>query len=185
MYPTSTEFRNILEDGDISQDWYGTITMTDSETVDFSYANIAVSTGTLVRKCSEASEIGIGTVYASELSLQFKNGLGLDRRRLFDGVIDLNAKIVSRTSVTTWGDAGAFSWNDLSGVAWEDLISFDVNYVFPMGKYVIKQVMQTYGDVKIVAYDFMILFDKTEYTKGLVNLLLRTDIDFIEKFSRK
>ena len=27
---------------------------------------------------------------------------------------------------------------------------------------------------------FMILFDKTEYTKGLVNLLLRTDIDFID-----
>lgn len=160
MYPASTEFRTILEDGDISQDWYGTITMADNETVDFSYANIAESTGTLVRKCSEASEIGIGTVYASELSLQFKNGLGLDRRRLFDGVIDFNAKIVSRTSVTTWGDAGAFSWNDLSGVAWEDLSSFDVNYVFPMGKYVIKQVMQTYGDVKIVAYDFMILFDK-------------------------
>ena len=27
---------------------------------------------------------------------------------------------------------------------------------------------------------FMILFDKTEYTKGLVNMLLRTDIDFID-----
>lgn len=159
MYPTTPRFRSVLEEGDISQDWYGTITMTDSETADFTSENIAASTGTLVRKCSEASEIGIGTVYASELSLQFKGGLGLDRRRLFDGIIDLNAKIVSRTSVTTWGDAGAFSWNDLSGVAWEDLGSFDINYVFPIGKYVIKQVMQTYGDVKIVAYDFMILFD--------------------------
>ena len=159
MYPTSTEFRRVLEAGDISQDWYGTITMTDGETVDFSYENIAASTGTHTRKCSETSSIGMGTVYAAELSLQFKDGLGLDRRRLFDGIIDLNAKIVSRTSVSTWGDAGAFSWMDLSETAWEDLSSVYVEYVFPMGKYIIKQVMQTYGDVKIVAYDFMILFD--------------------------
>ena len=50
MYPTASKFRSVLEEGDISQDWYGTITMTDSETADFTSENIAASTGTLVRK---------------------------------------------------------------------------------------------------------------------------------------
>ena len=160
MYPVSTTYRSILEEGNNSHWWYGSITLKDNTVIPFDNSHVADGSGTLIKKCSESSEIGIGTAYSSEFSVQFKNHLNISRYKLFDGVIGLYARIRHKASIETWEDAGNFTWEQLAGATWGVLADFNIDYVFPMGQFIIKEVMQSAGNVSIRAYDFMVLFDK-------------------------
>lgn len=159
MYPVSTNFRSILEGNNNSHWWYGNITLKDSRVIPFSNSQIAEGSGALTKKCSENTEIGIGTAYASKLDLSFKGNLGVKRYELFDGIIDLYAKIIHKANILTWADAESFTWGELAGNAWNNLANAEITYEFPMGQYIIKEAMQSAGNVKTTAYDFMILFD--------------------------
>ena len=156
MYPTTMNYRSILDEGNISAWWYGTVTLKDGTTKTFDMSDISDSSGSLNLKCSENSEIGIGTAYAAEFCVQFKNSLGISRYKLFDGIIDLHARITQRINIATWADAAAFTWQELSTAKWGSLDEFSIDFEFPMGVFIIQEVMQSAGDAKIRAYDFML-----------------------------
>lgn len=156
MYPTTMNYRSILDEGNISAWWYGTVTLKDGTTKTFDMSDISDSSGSLNLKCSENSEIGIGTAYAAEFCVQFKNSLGISRYKLFDGIIDLHAQITQRINIAIWADAAAFTWQELSTAKWGSLDEFSIVFEFPMGVFIIQEVMQSAGDAKIRAYDFML-----------------------------
>lgn len=155
MYTVPLRYKTVLYDGNITVSWYGTIYLKDNTTAHFTLANISDGSGQLVKKCSDPSIIGIGNAYASELSIQFKD-LHIDRYAMFDAVIDLYAKITA-DALRIWDDLSPLTWNDASMYTWDE-ITREVN--FPMGKYVVKESMRTANDVKVTAYDFMVLFDE-------------------------
>lgn len=160
MYPVATNFRSILEGGNISHWWYGTITLKDNTVIPFDNSHVADGSGALTKKCSESSEIGIGTAYSSEFSVQFKNNLNISRYKLFDGVIDLYARIRHMANIVTWADTVDFAWDNFTGATWDNLDHANIDVIFPMGQYIIKEAMQSAGNASIRAYDFMVLFDK-------------------------
>lgn len=160
MYPTAPNFRSILQNGNISVQWYGSILLKNGTTKTFTMADISENSGVLTKKCSENDKIAIGTAYATEFSVQFKNSLGVNRFQLYDGIIDLYARIIHRQIIATWEDAAAYTWTELSGVTWGNLSGAGTNYDFPMGEFTIQEVMQSHDDAKIKAYDYMLKFQK-------------------------
>ena len=158
MYEVPYMYKRIISSGNITAQWYGTITLTDGTEITFDYANITEQTGQITLKCSDQSEIGIGNAYAAQFSVQFK-GLGVDRYRLFDGIIDLYSKILFYPYIETWGNISEYTWGEVSSLTWGTLNSGAIEYEFPMGQYIIKESMRTANDIKVTAYDFMILFD--------------------------
>ena len=154
MYKVPIKFKSALYDGNVSVNWYGTIYLKDNTTAHFTYANIAEESGRIVKKCSESTEIGIGNAYASELSMQLKK-LNIDRYAMHDAVIDLYAKIKT-DALIIWEELKMYTWEESSMYTWDE-ITREVN--FPMGKYIVKESMRTANDVKVTAYDFMVMFD--------------------------
>jgi len=159
MYQVPSKYKSILDNGNIQVRWYGRITMKDATLKDFDNSHISEGTGTLIKRCSDASKIEIGTAYTSELSLQFKN-LNVDRYKLYEGVIGIWARVDHYAQIVTWEDAGDFTWEDMGDLKWSELGVKPISYIFPMGLYIIKEAMRTANDIKIVAYDFMILFEE-------------------------
>ena len=109
MYAVPLRYKAALYEGNVSVNWYGTITLTDGTTKAFTYANISEGSGQIVKKCSEASEIGIGNAYSSELSIQFK-GLEVDRYAMYDAVINMYARITMQ-AVRVWADLEPHTWS--------------------------------------------------------------------------
>lgn len=159
MYNVPANFRSILEEGNISHWWYGSIYLKDNTVIHFDNSHVASGTGTLIKQCSDDQDIGIGMAYTSRFDVQFMSNLGISRYKLFDGVIDLYAKIRHTAKIETWGDAGEYTWGELSDNTWGNLGQTVIDFEFPMGKFIIKEAMQSAGNVKVRAYDFMVLFD--------------------------
>lgn len=138
-------------------EWFGTITLKNGTVIPFDKTVIKQDSGTLQKSCSDESKIGIGDVYASQLSLSFLN-LRVNRYLLYDAVIDLSTAITYKTSIPTWEDLASYSWQDLSVYAWGEL-SVNHHGEFPMGRFIIKEVTQTANMISVVAYDNMVKFD--------------------------
>ena len=134
MYYPGSGYIEAIESGNLRKEWHGSIALTNGSTVTFDNSKLKEQTGDLTLQCSSNSSIEIGTVYSSVLNLQFEN-LNIDRYALVDGVITLYVDII-HSDVT------------------------ETTYTIPLGMYIIKESMQTRDNIKITAYDRMILFDK-------------------------
>ena len=134
MYYPENGYIDAIEGRNLRKEWRGSILLKSGSTISFDKTKIKEETGDLTLQCSSGSAIEIGTVYAGVLNLQFKN-LNVDRYALIDGIITLYSEII-RVGET------------------------ETVYTIPMGKYIIKESMQTRDIIKITAYDRMILLDK-------------------------
>ena len=134
MYYPENGYIEAIEGRNLRKEWRGSILLKSGSTISFDKTKLKEGTGDLTLQCSSSSAIEIGTVYAGVLNLQLKN-LNVDRYALIDGIITLYSEII-RVGET------------------------ETVYTIPMGKYIIKESMQTRDSIKITAYDRMILFDK-------------------------
>lgn len=161
MYDAGAGYLEVIQSRNIRKEWYGDIALKGGSTVSFDKTNLKEGTGDLTLQCSSNSVIEIGTVYAGVLHLQFKN-LNVDRYALIDGTVTLYAEIIQIGAAlpARWKDYSTESWNDIGSLKWFEMVRSDDHYVFPMGKYIIKESMQTRDSIKITAYDQMILLDK-------------------------
>ena len=136
--------------------WHCTITLTTGDVLTLDNSKIVSNVGEIRGQCSGNSDIAIGNAFASELTIQLIN-VYIDRYLLYDGELDLYARI-SFFGKLNWQSAVSYTWNNLHTSKWDN-INGTVFYDFPMGKFIIKEAMQTAGKIKITAYDFMIKFD--------------------------
>lgn len=134
MYYPENGYIEAIEGRNLRKEWRGSILLKSGSTISFDKTKIKEETSDLTLQCSSGSAIEIGTVYAGVLNLQFKN-LNVDRYALIDGTITLYAEIIRAEETETV-------------------------YTIPMGKYIIKESLQTQDSIKITAYDRMILLDK-------------------------
>ena len=134
MYYPENGYIEAIEGRNLRKEWRGSILLKSGSTISFDKTKLKEGTGDLTLQCSSSSAIEIGTVYAGVLNLQFKN-LNADRYALIDSTITLYIDIIQIGETETV-------------------------YTIPMGKYIIKESMQTRDSIKITAYDRMILLDK-------------------------
>lgn len=161
MYYPENGYIEAIEGRNLRKEWHGSILLKSGSTISFDKTKLKEETGDLTLQCSSSSAIEIGTVYAGVLNLQFKN-LNVDRYALIDGTITLYAEIIQIGAAlpARWKDYSTEAWNDIGSLKWFEMVRSDDHYVFPMGKYIIKESMQTRDSIKITAYDQMILLDK-------------------------
>jgi len=134
MYEPSVGFYNSVIQAQVRRlEWHGTLTDTDGVAHSFTADNIAADSGRLTRACASATEIALGTVYASQLALGlYVDDIGVDRAKIYGGTITLACTV----------SAG--------------LISGEV----PLGVFTITEALQNGEVCSISAYDAMINFDK-------------------------
>ena len=161
MYDAGEGYLDAIQSRNLRKEWYGDITLNNGVTIFFDKTNIKDGFGELTQRCSSDSAIDIGTVYASSLTLQFKN-LGVDRYALIDAELILMADVIhmGHASAASWADVGGHTWSDYASTIWSGIVNTDTHYRFPMGVYIIKESMQTQDSIKITAYDRMLLLDK-------------------------
>lgn len=138
--------------------WYGSITLKNGTVIPFDMSNIKDGSGELTMRCSSDSAIELGGGYASELRVGFKK-LDIDRYLLYDAVIGLYAAYIMSIRYETWEDVGDFSFEQIKDYSW-DSVEADIQYLVPMGLYIIKEAMRTVDCIKATAYDYMIKLDK-------------------------
>lgn len=134
MYEPSVGFYNSVIQAQVRRlEWHGTLTDADGAAHSFTADNIAADSGRLTRACASATEIALGTVYASQLALGlYVDDIGVDRAKIYGGTITLACTV----------SAG--------------LISGEV----PLGVFTITEALQNGEVCSISAYDAMINFDK-------------------------
>ena len=134
MYEPSVGFYNSVIQAQVRRlAWHGTLTDADGVAHSFTADNIAADSGRLTRACASATEIALGTVYASQLALGlYVDDIGVDRAKIYGGTITLACTV----------SAG--------------LISGEV----PLGVFTITEALQNGEVCSISAYDAMINFDK-------------------------
>lgn len=156
MFPISTAFQRVLDSRtgrNRSIVWWGTLTLTNGVTYDFTTDNIAQGTGSLSCSCDLP---GIGGAFSTEFQAQFF--LPIDPRSLKDATVSLFVRLVYSTPVSTWGEAKDFFWSDIKSTKWGDsprMIYTDV----PMGLFTVIETKRAINSIKIVAYDNMLKFD--------------------------
>ena len=161
MYDAGAGYLDAIQSRNIRKEWYGDITLNNGVTIFFDKTNIKDGFGELTQRCSSDSAIDIGTVYASSLTMQFKN-LGVDRYALIDAELILMEDVIhmGHASAASWDDISSRKWIDYASTIWSGIMNQDTHYRFPMGVYIIKESMQTQDSIKITAYDRMLLLDK-------------------------
>lgn len=134
MYEPSVGFYNSVIQAQVRRlAWHGTLTDSDGVAHSFTADNIAADSGRLTRACASATEIALGTVYASQLALGlYVDDIGVDRAKIYGGTITLACTV----------SAG--------------LISGEV----PLGVFTVTEALQNGEVCSLSAYDAMINFDK-------------------------
>ena len=134
MYEPSVGFYNSVIQAQVRRlVWHGTLTDSDGVAHSFTADNIVANTGTITKAAASTTEISLGTVYASQLSLGlYIDDIGVSRAKIYGGTIALACTV----------SAG--------------LISGEV----PLGEFTITEALQNGEVCSISAYDAMIKFDK-------------------------
>ena len=134
MYEPSVGFYNSVIQAQVRRlDWHGVLTDTDGVAHSFTADNIVANTGAITKAAASTTEISLGTVYASQLSLGlYIDDIGVSRAKIYGGTITLACTVT----------AGLNSGN------------------VPLGVFTIAEALQNGELCSITAYDAMVKFDK-------------------------
>ena len=137
MYTTSAAYRTAIMGNVLKYEWSGSLTTANGDVYTFSPVNIDTM-GSVTETASDSDRLTVGSVYASELNINFFSlvdsnldtilAKDFDRYELYGAEIDLEC--------TTCGET------------------------IPVGKYVISETMRNVNMIEVKAYDFMTKFDK-------------------------
>lgn len=137
MYTTSAAYRTAIMGNVLKYEWSGSLTTVNGDVYTFSPVNIDTM-GSVTETASDSDRLTVGSVYASELNINFFSlvdsnldtilAKDFDRYELYGAEIDLEC--------TTCGET------------------------IPVGKYVIAETLRNVNMIEVKAYDFMTKFDK-------------------------
>lgn len=137
MYDTTNEYKSAIRKNSRYFSWGGRITTNQGVEIPYTNRSIVGQKPKITRSCSGSTALELGSVYASELSIELVIDEEIDRYSLYDGEMTVYS-YVSRTGIKD----GPFE-------------------VIPMGIFTISEATRTRSSVSIKAYDYMLKFDKT------------------------
>lgn len=137
MYNTSSEYKSAIRKNSRYFSWGGRIKTNKGNEIPYTSRNIVGQKPKITRSCSGSTALELGSVYASELTIDLNFKEEIDRYSLYDGEITLYS-YVSKSGT----QAGPFE-------------------VIPMGIFEISEATRASRTISIKAYDYMLRFDKT------------------------
>ena len=137
MYNTSSEYKSAIRKNSRYFSWGGRIKTNKGNEIPYTSRNIVGQKPKITRSCSGSTALELGSVYASEFTIDLNFKEEIDRYSLYDGEITLYS-YVSKSGT----QAGPFE-------------------VIPMGIFEISEATRASRTISIKAYDYMLRFDKT------------------------
>lgn len=137
MYNTSSAYKSAIRKNSRYFSWGGRIKTNKGNEIPYTSRNIVGQKPKITRSCSGSTALELGSVYASELTIDLNFKEEIDRYSLYEGEITLYS-YVSKSGT----QAGPFE-------------------VIPMGIFEISEATRASRTISIKAYDYMLRFDKT------------------------
>lgn len=137
MYNTSSEYKSAIRKNSRYFSWGGRIKTNKGNEIPYTSRNIVGQKPKITRSCSGSTALELGSVYASEFTIDLNFKEEIDRYSLYEGEITLYS-YVSKSGT----QAGPFE-------------------VIPMGIFEISEATRASRTISIKAYDYMLRFDKT------------------------
>lgn len=137
MYNTSSAYKSAIRKNSRYFSWGGRIKTNKGNEISYTSRNIVGQKPKITRSCSGSTALELGSVYASEFTIDLNFKEEIDRYSLYEGEITLYS-YVSKSGT----QAGPFE-------------------AIPMGIFEISEATRASRTISIKAYDYMLRFDKT------------------------
>ena len=126
MYPTSNAYKTAIAARVVTSNWFGTITTTAGNVIDFNRENLDQNQSVLTRQYTKSDTLEIGNAYSNQLTIGLRGEYA--KYQFYGASVTLTFRL------------------QLTSSTYEDV---------PCGTFIVADAEFQYNSVKLIAYDYM------------------------------